>query len=138
MKKLLGMILLGILLLPQGAGAEDYFQTVNTAEVARLMGRPGIVIFDVNVPEIWAKYHIPGAVHIDSPAIGQFLPADKKATLIFYCAGPLCQASGLAANEAVLFGYRRVYVMPEGIAGWVRGGYPTQAGGPGGKKVVRR
>ena len=120
-----------LLLLPALAQADDYFQVIPVHEVARIMNRPGVVLLDLNVPEIWAKNHIPGAVHIDSPEIASFLPKDKSSTLIFYCASPMCSASALAANQSVLLGYRRVFVMPDGIAGWVRLGYPVEAALPG-------
>jgi rhodanese-related sulfurtransferase len=108
----------------------DFFQTISLDEVARLMKKPGVVLLDVNVPELWEKSHLPGAVHVDNADIGRFLPADKSATLVFYCAGPLCAAGGMVANESVLLGYRRVYVMTDGIFGWVRMGYPVEAMAP--------
>lgn len=114
-----------LLVLPALALADDYFQVIPVAEVAGIMHNPGVAILDVNVPEIWAKSHIPGAVHIDSEDLAKFLPADKKSTLIFYCASPLCSASAAAANESVMLGFRHVYVMPEGIFGWVKLGYPV-------------
>jgi rhodanese-related sulfurtransferase len=115
------------LLVPSLVCADDYFQTIPMPEVARIMNKPGVVLLDVNVPEIWEKHHIPGAVHIDSADLAKYLPKDRSATLIFYCASPLCSASGAAANESVLLGYRKVYVMPEGISGWVRMGFPVVA-----------
>ena len=118
-------LLSGLLLLPALLFADDYFQTISMDEVARIMKRPGVALLDLNVPEVWERYHLPGAVHIDSPDIGRYLPLDKSATLIFYCAGPMCSAGGMAANEAVLLGYRHVYVMTDGIFGWVRLGYPA-------------
>jgi len=121
------LILCTLLLLPGLLYGADFFQTISLDEVARLMKRPGVVLLDVNVPEIWEKSHLPGAVHVDNADIARFLPADKSATLVFYCAGPLCAAGALAANESILLGYRRVYVMTDGIFGWVRMGYPVEA-----------
>ena len=129
MTKLLSLLSC-LLLLPALLFADDYFQTISIDEVARIMKRPGVALLDVNVPEVWEKYHIPGATHIDHADIARFLPADKSATLIFYCAGPLCSASGLVANESVLLGYRRVYVMTDGIFGWVRLGFPVASATP--------
>jgi len=121
-----GYLLVGLLLvLPALARGDDYFQVIPVAEVARIMNKPGVAILDVNVPEVWEKNHIPGAVHVDSDDLAKFLPADKKATLIFYCAGPMCSESALAANQSVMLGFRHVYVMPEGIFGWTRLGYPA-------------
>lgn len=119
-----------LLLLPGLLHAADFFQTITMDEVARVMKRPGVALLDVNVPELWEKSHIPGAVHIEDADIARFLPADKKATLIFYCANPLCDAAGMAANESVLLGYRRVYVMTDGIFGWVKSGFPVLSAAP--------
>jgi len=95
-------------------------------EVARLRGRPDVVIFDLNVREIWVEHQIPGAVHIDGPDISAFLPANKDAILIFYDAGPQSRVSADAANAAILLGFRRVYVMTDGIFTWVKAGYPVE------------
>lgn len=127
-----------LLLLPAALFGRDFFQTINMAEVSRIMKKPGVALLDVNVQEVWEKHHIPGAVHIDSPDIARFLPADKSATLIFYCAGPLCEASGLAANESVMLGYRHVYVMTEGIFGWVKLGFPVESVDPAKRRDAGR
>jgi rhodanese-related sulfurtransferase len=125
-----GAVLLAVLLCPALLFA-DYFQTIPMAEVARLMGRPGVALFDVNVQKVWEKHHLRGAVHIEDAKLAKFLPADKSALLIFYCANPLCEASGLAADESILLGYRKVYVMADGIFGWVKAGYPVESAAPG-------
>jgi len=108
-----------------------YFQTIPAEEVRKLMGQPGVTLLDVNVPEVWQSQHLPGAVHVAGNDLSRYLPADKKSLLVFYCANPQCSASAEAADHAVVLGYRRVYVMPEGIFGWVRLGYPTQGSGAG-------
>ncbi len=38
-------------------------------------------------------------------------------------------ASHWAAREAVRLGYTNVYVMPDGITGWVRAGKRVESGG---------
>ena len=123
-------LLLVLLLLPTALFAGDFYQPIPMAEVAKLMKTPGVTLLDVNVPEVWEKHHIPGAVHITTPDISTYLPTDKKSVLIFYCAGPLCNASGVAANQAVMLGYRRVYVMKDGIYGWVKAGHPVESASP--------
>lgn len=99
------------------------------AQVKALLGKPRRVCFDVNTPEIWEQGHLPGAVYINRPDFRRLLPRDKKAMLVFYCANRLCSASGAAAQEALRFGYRNVYLMPEGIFGWARSGRPMERGG---------
>ena len=95
-------------------------------EVARFRTRPDVVVFDVNVHELWVEHSIPGAVHIDSPDIAGFLPSDKSTILIFYCAGPQSRESANAANTAVMLGYRNAFVMTDGIFTWLKAGYPVE------------
>jgi rhodanese-related sulfurtransferase len=102
------------------------FAHLSVEEVARFLGRPGVYVFDVNLPEIWANNHLPGAIHITDPDLKHFLPSDHHAILIFYCAASRCSASDAAARQAVRLGYTRVYVMPEGIFGWIRAGERTE------------
>lgn len=120
------ILLLILLFLPTVLFADDYFQPIPMSEVARLMKRPDVMVFDVNVQELWVEHHIPGSVHIDSPDIARFLPADKKTILIFYCSGPLCRASADAANASIVLGFRRVFVMTDGIFNWLKAGYPVE------------
>ena len=116
-----------LLLLPHALFAGDFFQPVPMADVARLLKRPGVAIIDVNIQELWVKHHIPGAIHIEGRNLAKQLPADKSTTLIFYCAGPLCLEGANAANDSIMLGYRRVYVMTDGIFTWAKAGYPVEA-----------
>lgn len=124
------IVILLLFLLPTVLFADDYYQPIPMEEVARLMKSPGVAVLDVNVQEVWEKHHIPGAVHVTSPDLARYLPTDRQAVLIFYCAGPLCNASGIAANQSVILGFRRVYVMRDGIFAWVKAGYPVESASP--------
>ena len=106
------------------------FAHVSVDEVEKFLGKPGVYIFDVNVPEIWAEHHLPGAIHVKDAKLKRYLPADKHAILIFYCPEPRCTASEAAATEAVRLAYTRVYVMPEGIFGWINAGKPVEKSKP--------
>jgi rhodanese-related sulfurtransferase len=109
---------------------KEGFGHVSIDEVERFLGKSDVYIFDVNVPEIWAEHHLPGAIHVKDAKLKRYLPADKNAILIFYCAEPRCTASEAAATEAVRLGYGRVYVMPEGIFGWINAGKPVEKSPP--------
>jgi rhodanese-related sulfurtransferase len=98
------------------------------SQVEALLGKPGVFIYDVNTPELWQQGHLPGAIYINEPKIRRFLPQDKNATLIFYCANRLCIGAEQAARQAMLFGYHQVFVMPEGIFGWAGSGRPIKRG----------
>lgn len=106
----------------------EHYSFVTLREAHELYSKPGVFFIDVNEPEIYERYHIPGATPVTSEDLQRFLPADKHATLVFYCAERRCTASHAAAREAVKLGYRSVLVMPEGIFGWVNAGLPTSKG----------
>lgn len=80
-----------------------------------------VTIVDVNDEETRTeKSMVPGATKLssyDKYAMSE-LPADKSATIIFYCYNTLCPASGLAADRAIDAGYKDVRVMKAGIVGW--------------------
>jgi rhodanese-related sulfurtransferase len=96
---------------------------VPVATVQQLVGAKSanVAIIDVNDDETRAtKGIVPGAIKLSS--YDKFsmneLPADKNATLVFYCYNSLCPASGLAADRAIDAGYKDVRVMKAGIIGW--------------------
>jgi len=69
------------------AGGESY-GTMTLDEVEKVLGQPGVAVFDANVPELWERHHLPGAVHIVGRSLASLLPADRGTRLVFYCTGP--------------------------------------------------
>ncbi|HEX8926119.1 MAG TPA: rhodanese-like domain-containing protein [Terriglobales bacterium] len=111
-----------------GARAQDEpFTMLTMQQVSDMQGKPGVYICDVNDNEIYAQHHLKGAIHVRDERLKKYLPKDKNATIIFYCAERRCTGSGIAAREAVKLGYKKVYTMPEGIFGWVRSGRATES-----------
>lgn len=78
-----GMALAGC----RAAGGEGY-GTMTLDEVEKVLGRPDVAILDANVPELWERNHLPGAVHIVGRSLAKLLPADRGTRLVFYCSGP--------------------------------------------------
>ena len=63
-----------------------------------------LVVHALNA-EHYAKGHVPGAVNIDYEKMTpEMLPTDKAQTLVFYCAGPRCPVSKMAAKKAAKWG----------------------------------
>ena len=97
-------------------------------EVAELMARKKAVLIDVNPRRRWASGHLPGAANLDPGEYTEAdLPADKTATLVFYCSGPGSSASRYAAQKAARFGYAHVFIMPAGLRGWLAARRPAEA-----------
>jgi 3-mercaptopyruvate sulfurtransferase SseA len=66
------------------------FREISVDQVASRLGEPGFHVLDANGPETYAKGHVPGARQVQYRKFTEAdLPADREATLVFYCAGPL-------------------------------------------------
>lgn len=113
------------------AEAREPYTIISIDEVVQRLNKPEVHILDVNFLELWEKNHLPGAIHVDSPDLARFLPADKTAFIVFYCANQMCGMAPAAAREAAMLGYRNLYVMEEGILGWVKAGKPVESTGTG-------
>jgi rhodanese-related sulfurtransferase len=70
------------------AAKEEGFQLMPMDQVERILGQPGVAVYDANVPELWAQHHLPGATHIVGRQLAGLLPADHAARVIFYCTNP--------------------------------------------------
>ena len=58
-------------------------------EVATRLGEPGFHVIDNNGQGRWKRSHVPGAKNLNAHTFeASDLPADKAATLVFYCSGP--------------------------------------------------
>jgi rhodanese-related sulfurtransferase len=94
----------------------------------RLQSGP-VTVVDVNSRQSWERAHVPGALHLDPAEYGDAdLPADKQASLVFYCSNPLCRKAPNAARRAEEMGYSDVKVMSAGISGWLSKKLPTESG----------
>jgi rhodanese-related sulfurtransferase len=94
-------------------------------QVAAKLGQPGVYLFDANPKDFYSHGHLPGAQWVKFDEVdASVLPADKTATLIFYCANELCTASHTAALAARALGYPNTFLMPQGFIGWKKAGRP--------------
>ena len=104
------------------------FEQVTSDQLATMMsGDAQIVVCDANSKGVREEYGtIPGAVLLSSYSFeASELPDDKAASLVFYCSSERCSAAPRAAERAQSAGFQQVYVMPEGIKGWVKAGKPV-------------
>ena len=104
-------------------------RTISPADLHQLMVAEPITVVDVNSRETWSAAHVPGSVNLDPENFkAKDLPADKSATVVFYCSNILCSKGPKAAKRAVKLGYRNAMVMSAGIKGWLGAKLPTQSG----------
>jgi hypothetical protein len=70
-----------------GAKTKETFGSLSVDEVASRVGKKGVYLIDNNTRDVFEKGHVPTATWVDYEAMTTAdLPADKSATLIFYCA----------------------------------------------------
>lgn len=87
-----------------------------------------LVVHTLNA-EHYAKGHVPGAVNVDYEKMTpEMLPTDKGQPLVFYCAGPMCPVSKMAARKAVKWGHSNVWVYKGGIKQWRNAGMAVAKG----------
>ena len=103
-------------------------KTISPKALFQTIGDAKTTVVDVNAPQSWAANRVPGAINLDPVGFRESdLPADKDATLVFYCSNPLCRKAPNAARRAKEMGYRDVRVMSAGINGWLSASLPIDS-----------
>ena len=88
MKTIAAAIVVSFLsVVPLVAHADDSgFGSLTPQEVAAKLKQKNVYVFDNNAPEVYKDAHLPHAKWLHpSEYDAKELPADKNATLIFYC-----------------------------------------------------
>ena len=138
-----GWWMIGLLLFAGSAqgGDKDYRSpeqvegtvAVDLAEARRLQ-EAGVTFVDVRNPRLYARRHIPGAVHLDlkdrftEETLAEVVAKDEP--FVVYCSGVTCSRSYRAAARAVKWGYTQVHYFRGGIVEWKDAGYPVEASQP--------
>ena len=67
----------------------DDIPELSVTEVAARVGQPDFHVFDNNGQGRFKRSHVPGAKNLNAHTYdASELPANKAATLVFYCSGP--------------------------------------------------
>lgn len=104
--------------------------TTVDSEQAKALFEQGVSFIDVRKEIDWVAGRIPHAVHLELRH--RFTPerlrraAAPDEPVVFYCNGPECPRSSIAARQAVAWGYRRVYYYRDGFPAWRNAGYPVE------------
>jgi rhodanese-related sulfurtransferase len=85
---------------------------------------PDFVLLDVRSAALFAKGHVPGAIHLPHGKLVASKLAQWPADTLFvtYCAGPHCNGAARGALRLAQLG-RPVKIMAGGIAGWLDEGF---------------
>lgn len=110
--------------------ASKTFGQLTVEEVSTLVAKGAASVFDANGRDEWERRRVPGTKWVAFNALAERdLPGPKDRLLVFYCYNKMCLASHEAARRALEMGYTSVFIMPEGIEGWVKAGKPIEKGG---------
>jgi hypothetical protein len=67
----------------------DDIPELTVADVAARLGQPDFFVYDNNGAGRYKRSHVPTAQNLNAHTYEESaLPADKTATLVFYCSGP--------------------------------------------------
>ncbi|PTN11601.1 rhodanese-related sulfurtransferase [Nitrosomonas aestuarii] len=96
--------------------------TISTGTAKLLLDR-GYPFVDVRGKSDFDKGHLPGAYHLsvksdDFSAKNLSKIAAKDVAVIFYCNGITCLGSAMATEQAVLWGWEKVFYYREGYKAW--------------------
>jgi rhodanese-related sulfurtransferase len=89
-------------------------------------------IIDIRSYPAYKEGHIEGALSIPYLPINEFVIKlteqnyPKNKPLIVYCVGHTCNISDLAIDVMLRNGYTEVYLLADGIEGWMSKGYPVE------------
>ncbi len=87
--RLARLVLLAALALPATSrGDAGPVREASVEQVASMLGRAGVHVYDANTEEVHRQGHLPGARFLPPRFDQKALPADKGAELVFYCKNP--------------------------------------------------
>lgn len=109
--------------------ADDYpdLKIIDTATAYAYFRSDTAIFIDAREPDEYHLAHIPGAINVP---MERYNPAamnniGKNQLLIIYCSDPDCHLAIDLAYELRNPDYTRVLIFHEGMAGWLKAGYPV-------------
>lgn len=103
-------------------------KSISPQDLHARMQREPITVIDMNAQQSFLKARVPGAINLPVDYQPDTLPADKAASLVFYCSNPMCRKAPSAARRAKQLGYTQVLVLSAGITGWLSAQLPIMSG----------
>ncbi len=113
---------------PVEVSAEMLMKTADIEKLVALGPEKGkYFLFDSRPLPRFQEGYIPTAVNLPFPSFDKLaeklLPQDKKALIVFYCAGPSCNMSPGSAEKAKKLGYTNLKVYKDGMPSWLEKHY---------------
>ncbi|WP_282611172.1 rhodanese-like domain-containing protein [Pelagibius sp. Alg239-R121] len=139
MKNILTKFLFAVAILVAPAAANAAFvapdtiegTTMVSPEEAKALYDRGVPFVDVRGDADFDGGRVPGAYHMplksnfsEETLVAELGGKDKE--MVVYCNGVKCGLSAKACEQAVAWGFTKVYYFREGYPGWNDAGYPVE------------
>lgn len=101
--------------------------TISTG-TAKILLDQGYPFVDVRGQSDYDKGHLPGAYHLPVKS-NEFTPENlnkisaRNQAIIFYCNGVTCMGSTMATEQALQWGWQKIFYYRDGFKGWQEAGY---------------
>ena len=104
--------------------AAPHVADISQGDLQAAITAKSVVLIDVNGSDSYNDGHIPGAINFEAHEkdLAKWLPADKTALVVAYCANEHCPAYKQGAEAALALGYTNVKHFAPGIHGWKKSG----------------
>lgn len=101
------------------------YPDISAKELKAAIDSGKVTLIDCNGTKSYENGHIPTAINYatESKNLAKKLPADKKALIVAYCGGPMCNAYKEGAAAAQKLGYTNVKHFSGGKSGWSEAGH---------------
>jgi rhodanese-related sulfurtransferase len=127
----LAMLLVALVACGKPAEAPPPWKTIDAAALKSMMAAgKNIGVYNTMSELECLDHRIPGTQCLACEEIensASVLPADKERALVFYCESEGCYRSCRAADAAIRYGYKQVYLLAGGIPAWKQAGYPMES-----------
>ncbi len=110
-------------------GDASYLET--TVDVGYAMWLGGVFVLDVRSVRQYSEGHVPDAHCIPASVLATHtddLAGKEDVPILIYCSGASCGLGSYSAGILAENGFNQLFVMSDGIEGWIDAGYPTQTG----------
>lgn len=113
--------------------SDGAFEVIGATELGALPAGSlydrSVRFIDVRSHAAYVRSHVPGAVNLSlvsnlsKEELGKIAKAGDE--IVFYCQSKYCGQSAIAAAKAVIWGYKKVYLLDGGLPAWKDADCPT-------------
>lgn len=106
-----------------------FVRDIKIDDAIKLIEQGNLILIDARSPKEFSEKHINNAVNISVENFDDYLDLvfsiPKDTTILIYCESITCNLSHKLSEKLKTFGFTKIYVMVEGINGWIEKKLPV-------------